>query len=681
MRIIVQTGNSPGIAETISTTLAKGRNDLRGDGILYPLALGTTDHTRLQLAAMGDVSGLLPRQQEYSDVTAIANLRTRVVDEIAAEIRATRPRLLIIGLPYAAAICDSRMVAKIFGMLSEFTDDVQALLQIAPHSSASKEYHDLQIRNGAIEPGTLPINEEIISIWRAVFGVDEVIVQDIETADVAWDGLADICEFDPAVQKSFPESEFISKPDEARLTDVNRAISDQDMLSAGLRNQIHAAALANTDMNVEEIIAGFQSDLGAERKSNRVRNRVQKRINARKTTQLNEGLSKGGAKFLDKNGIEQVDAIRAGQFRPRNTGLVNFNESLIPSPLNTKPDIEPTGTLIIACIKNEAPYILEWIAHHQGIGVDDFLVFSNDCSDGSDKILDRLDKLGIIHHENNDEWKGKSPQQAALNKALKHKAYRKAKWIAHIDIDEFINLRWGETGTLPELYAMMGDATNLAMTWRMFGHNGIRDFADEPVIKQFTGAVPAFCPKPHTAWGFKTLLRNDGHYGKLSCHRPNKLVEGREDDVKWLNGSLMQMGENVNNQGWRSSIANIGYNAVQLNHYALRSADSFLVKRQRGRALHVDRSIGLNYWVRMDWNLHYDMTIQRFLPRTVAGISVLKTDPVLAELHNKGIDWHRAKTVDLKQQKEFRDLYDQATTISLTDDERVAATLAADMET
>ena len=34
-------------------------------------------------------------------------------------------------------------------------------------------------------------------------------------------------------------------------------------------------------------------------------------------------------------------------------------------------------------MRNEAPFILEWIAYHRAIGFDDFLIYSNDCSDGN----------------------------------------------------------------------------------------------------------------------------------------------------------------------------------------------------------------------------------------------------------------------------------------------------------
>ena len=44
-------------------------------------------------------------------------------------------------------------------------------------------------------------------------------------------------------------------------------------------------------------------------------------------------------------------------------------------------------TVIVTCMKNEGPFILEWIAYHRMIGVDDFLVYTNDCDDGTDSLV------------------------------------------------------------------------------------------------------------------------------------------------------------------------------------------------------------------------------------------------------------------------------------------------------
>ena len=70
-------------------------------------------------------------------------------------------------------------------------------------------------------------------------------------------------------------------------------------------------------------------------------------------------------------------------------------------------------------MKNEAPYILEWVAYHRAMGVDNFLIYTNDCSDGTSEMLDRLQEMGVLQHRNNDNWKGNSPQQYALNQPRK----------------------------------------------------------------------------------------------------------------------------------------------------------------------------------------------------------------------------------------------------------------------
>jgi Glycosyl transferase family 2 len=370
------------------------------------------------------------------------------------------------------------------------------------------------------------------------------------------------------------------------------------------------------------------------------------------------------------------------QFRPHNNlGAVNEEELAAAYTIAPPRKLAPgsSGNVIVGCMKNEAPYIVEWIAYHRAIGVDNFLIYTNDCSDGTDEVLGRLQDMGVIQHRNNDNWKGNSPQQYALNQALKEPVIQNAEWIIHIDVDEFMNVRTGN-GTLDDLFAAVPDATNIAMTWRLFGHNGITQLNDAFVIDQFDACAPKYCPKPHTVWGFKTMFRNIGAYAKISCHRPNKLDEGFENKIKWVNGSGQDMTRDAAHNGWRSSKNNIGYDLLQLNHYALRSAESFLIKRQRGRALHVDRSIGINYWIRMDWSDFRDITIKRNIPRVRAEYDDLMRDDILRQTHQDGFEWHKAKARELHQMPEFQDLYRQALEVKLNETERVAYALSLDME-
>ena len=56
-------------------------------------------------------------------------------------------------------------------------------------------------------------------------------------------------------------------------------------------------------------------------------------------------------------------------------------------------------SLAILTVKNEAAFLLEWLAHHRAVGFTDFLVFSNDCDDGTDAMLERLATLSADHFE------------------------------------------------------------------------------------------------------------------------------------------------------------------------------------------------------------------------------------------------------------------------------------------
>ncbi|PIE10901.1 MAG: glycosyl transferase family 2 [Rhodobacterales bacterium] len=396
----------------------------------------------------------------------------------------------------------------------------------------------------------------------------------------------------------------------------------------------------------------------------------------------NGGLSPTARKIMPPLAQQNFEKLRDSSFAPHNRmGAVNEEElaaAYTELPPRKLPDGK-SGNVIVGCMKNEAPYIVEWVAYHRAMGVDNFLIYTNDCSDGTSEILDRIQEMGVLQHRNNDNWKGNSPQQYALNQALKEPVIVNADWIIHIDVDEFINVRTGN-GTLDDFFKAVPDATNVAMTWRLFGHNGVTDLSDEFVIEQFDTCAPKFCPKPHTVWGFKTMFKNIGAYEKISCHRPNKLDESFKSRVKWVNGSGKDMTREAAEKGWRSSKKSIGYDLIQLNHYALRSAESFLIKRQRGRALHVDRSIGLNYWIRMDWSDFRDITIKRNTPRLRAEYDRLMADTELRKWHEKGRAWHRAKADELHAMPEFQDLYQQALEVKLTETERVAYALALDME-
>jgi hypothetical protein len=307
-------------------------------------------------------------------------------------------------------------------------------------------------------------------------------------------------------------------------------------------------------------------------------------------------------------------------------------------------------TAIVTTMKNEGPFILEWLAYHRAIGVDDFLIYTNDCSDGTDTMLAMLQTKGIVQHRDNPfRTLDMKPQHAALQAAEDEPVMQNCGWGICMDVDEFINVKIGD-GTLPALYAAMGDANMISLTWRLFGNADVHAYEDHFITDQFTACAPEIVRKPHQAWGFKTLFRNIDIYKKLGVHRPKGLRPDLWDQIKWLNGSGKPLPHAMFRNGWRSTLETYGYDWVQLNHYAVRSAESFLVKRDRGRVNHVDRDQGLNYWFRMNFNADRDTSIQRMIPAAQAQFAAWMTDPDIAAAHHGTVAAHSAKITELRAQ-------------------------------
>ncbi|MFV1602133.1 MULTISPECIES: glycosyltransferase family 2 protein [unclassified Phaeobacter] len=326
--------------------------------------------------------------------------------------------------------------------------------------------------------------------------------------------------------------------------------------------------------------------------------------------------------------------------------------------------------LILTSMKNEAPFILEWIAYHKAIGAKHFLIYTNDCRDNTGAMLDRLAELGLVTRVDNpwDPASGKKPQHVALEDAMRQPAFKAADWVLTIDVDEFVNIHVGD-GRFADLFRAAGDPNVISFTWKFFGNGGVGTYEDRPIIEQFTRCAPEFIPKPRLGWGFKSMVHKSAPYTKIGVHRPLKIDnEDNVSQVRWVNGSGRVMPDMLlTNNGWRSTKRSLGYRMATLNHYVLRSADSFLVKRDRGRINHTEQDQGIDYWARRNYASETDGRMLNRLPMMRAELDQLMADPQLARLHGEAVQWHRAKIDDLKSQPEYANLYENLTEVARPD--------------
>lgn len=315
---------------------------------------------------------------------------------------------------------------------------------------------------------------------------------------------------------------------------------------------------------------------------------------------------------------------------------------------------------IVTTMKNEGPFMLEWVAYNRAIGFTDVLIFTNHCADGTDKIAMRLEELGLARHVDNVFKQGASPQRVALRRAFNGDLYPETDWIICADCDEFLNIRAGE-GRLPDLFEAVGEADAISLCWKLFGCGDRVAYEDRFVTEQFTWGAPEDFRDKYRALGLKTLFRPSDAIRKMGVHRPK--FDDNPAGFIWKDAGGQPMPDQYFASGW-SAWRGFRHDHARLHHYAVRSIDSFLVKRDRGRTNHIDRDQGVAYWCDMNLNIEEDRALVATVDRTRAEFDRLLADPELARLHAEACDWHRAKIAELKSFDEWADLHRLLQTIN-----------------
>ncbi|MDG1430588.1 MAG: glycosyltransferase family 2 protein, partial [Paracoccaceae bacterium] len=149
-----------------------------------------------------------------------------------------------------------------------------------------------------------------------------------------------------------------------------------------------------------------------------------------------------------------------------------------------------------------------------------------------------------------------------------------------------------------------------------------------------------------TAQEVKTLIRKDFPLHYYGAHRPffrSILSKNRRPD--WTDGSgrevpfKFKMAENK--RRIRKFPAKGGRDFATLNHYALRSLDSYLVKNDRGDVNRENRNFDDTYWRERNDQGWEDQSIHRYLPDLSDALKDLKSDPEIARLHDEAVAAHK----------------------------------------
>jgi len=308
-------------------------------------------------------------------------------------------------------------------------------------------------------------------------------------------------------------------------------------------------------------------------------------------------------------------------------------------------------------MKNEGPFILEWLAHHRAIGVNRFIIFSNDCTDGTKELLDALDDASLIRHLENPNCLIQSNQRinVAFEYAQHLKEYQRADYVALIDADEFINVKVGD-GTLKAVVDQMKPFDVLSFNHVNFGFGGVTDYDPIPVTEQFFmtgGEQVGKGDKVRTAIKSLHRVRDDilpfNHFPTVPPESYGK--------VQWRDGSGNEL--QIKPKKPRRKMLSVPERTdlVQLNHYVLRSVESFLVKQDRGNVFGFGQIDALRYAGEYNHNRVEDRSILDTKVIRDAEMKALLRLPAVCRWHATCVGRHRACIDELMKSNQASELY------------------------
>lgn len=299
---------------------------------------------------------------------------------------------------------------------------------------------------------------------------------------------------------------------------------------------------------------------------------------------------------------------------------------------------------ILSTMRNEAPFIHEWVAYHRAIGFEKIVIYSNDCTDGTDAILDELAAAGHIQHINHDIPEGVPVAKVVASNARAAGHFRDGDWVIWLDADEFLNIHIGE-GRVQDLTDAIGDSDGICLSWRLFGDSGKTDSDRGFVSDDFTK-----CAASGDGWAnVKTLFRQSPDVLEYVQHKPilspafwergGHFLAGTGKPLKQDSalGALWKLGRHWKSGRHRGKIDQdeAGWDWAQINHYAVRTKDHQKTKAERGRIGEVNASESHRYNDRyfrlMNKNEAEDTSILRWAVKTA---DLKHAVPTLIEITN-----------------------------------------------
>lgn len=223
---------------------------------------------------------------------------------------------------------------------------------------------------------------------------------------------------------------------------------------------------------------------------------------------------------------------------------------------------------VVTMFNNEANYLKEWIEYHRMLGVDHFLLYNDRSNDNWADVLEPYISSNLVEvfDWHKDEITPLFPtwQVMAYQDGLR-RSKGNTKWLAFIDIDEFILPK--KNATIVEcLNQFYSSASGVYICWRNFGTGGVYVSPGEPIIVHLTASSFPFHPR--NAAGKSIVKVDDVLVEQVWSPHHLALIQG----AQYYNGS----GELLYfNEGDLQVDSLHTSDNIQINHYVMRDENFY----------------------------------------------------------------------------------------------------------
>ena len=230
---------------------------------------------------------------------------------------------------------------------------------------------------------------------------------------------------------------------------------------------------------------------------------------------------------------------------------------------------------VVAILKNEAPYLKEWLDYHLLAGVDHFYLYDNESPDNQAEIAAPYVEAGLVDYFSAP---GKAMQYVVYNDAVKRFKFQ-SRYLTFIDGDEFIFPKTNQSiaEVTDEILLQDENASGLEINWQIFGSNG-HDKADytRGVLERFT----------------RRALNNEKSNPLCKSIVNARTVNIMTPHCASYFEEFYAVNSNNEFQKTPGNIRPLITDKIVVNHYHCKSLEEYRTKKERGIA---DKVVGTNY--------------------------------------------------------------------------------------